>query len=101
MYAANNGSDEAVAFLLSEEASPDIMNENSSTALRAAIHTRCSSTIDLLAPVTKKSFDGALANLPAFHTELTPAVEDLLRRAASDEQAVRILNILVAPHPVA
>ena len=43
-----------------------------------------------MAPVTTKSLNEAVTFLAANHTELTPAVEDLLRRAASDEDAVRI-----------
>ena len=88
MNAALKGADEAVAFLLSKGASPDLVNKCNWTALAFAIQTKCSSTIDLLAPVTKKGLDRALQHLATYHTELTPAVEDLLRRARSDEDAV-------------
>ena len=84
MEAALHASDETVTFLLSKGASPHLMDSNNMTALKFAILSRCSSTIDLLAPVTTKGVDKALSSLAAFNTELTPAVEDLLRRAASD-----------------
>ena len=89
-YAATGAADEAVAFLLSEGASPDLMDNKNRTALVDAIQTECSSTIDLLAPVTTKGLDEALAFLAAYHTDLTPAIEDLLRRAASDKDALRM-----------
>ena len=90
MSAAVFASDETVAFLLSRGASPDLMENSNATALVAAIQSGCSSTIDLSAPTTKKGLDKALQWLAAYHTELTPAVEELLRRAASDKDAVRM-----------
>ena len=90
MYAARVGADETVALLLHKGASPHLMNNSRRTALVYAIQSECSSTIDLLAPVTTKGLDRALANLAAYHTKLTPAVEDLLRRAASDKVASRV-----------
>ena len=54
MYAALGSADETVAFLLSQGADPDLMDKDGQTALAAAIQTLCSSTIDLLAPVTQK-----------------------------------------------
>ena len=89
MCAASRASDETVAVLLSKGASPDLMCKNNGTALAFAIGSKCSSTIALLAPVTKKGLDSALISLAAYHTELTPAVKDLLRRAASDKDAVK------------
>ena len=65
------------------------------TALVFAIQTEYSYTIDFLAPVTTTGLDEALKNLAAFHTDLTPAVEDLLRRAASEENAVGMGHFLV------
>ena len=90
MYAATQASDETVAFLLSKGASPDLMDNYNLTALASAIQWKCSSTIALLVPVTKKGLDKALIWLAARHRELTPAVEDLLRRAASDEGTARM-----------
>ena len=81
--------DETVAFLLSKGASPDLMVSNV-TALSFAISSECSSTIDLLAPVTAKGLDESVLSLATFHIELTPAIEELLRRAASDKNAVRM-----------
>ena len=88
MLAAWGGADETVAFLLSKGASPDLLNNHGQTALVLAIHAMCSSTIDLLAPVTQKCLDSALRNLAAWRTELTPAVKELLIRASSDEEAL-------------
>ena len=82
MYAANRASDDTVTFLLSKGASPDLMDDTNDTALVFAILSQCSSTIDLLAPVTTKGVDKALNSLAEFNNELTPAVEDLLKRAA-------------------
>ena len=87
MWAAGTAADATVAFLLSKGASPDLMDNNDNTALDFAIQSGCSSTIDLLAPVTTQGFHEALKILAAFNTELTPALEDLLRRAASDKDA--------------
>ena len=87
MVAAVYASDETVAFLLSKGADPDLLNVNGQTALVAAIHSKCSSTIALLAPVTRKGMEAILANLATHHyqTELTPAIEVFLRSAALDQ----------------
>ena len=98
MWAAERGADETVAYLLSKGASPDIMSNSNFTALQVAIQSKCSSTIDLLAPGTKKGLGGALRSLAAFNTDLTPAVEDLLRRAASDEDALRMQVAYATKH---
>ena len=87
MYAASRASNEAVAFLLSRGASPDLMDYTKGTALQVAMNTNCSSTIDLLAPVTTKGLKEALIFVAGYHNDLTPAVEDLLRRAALDKNA--------------
>ena len=78
MYAAAEAADETVAFLLSKGASPDLMNKNGNTALGNAIRSMCSSTIDLLAPVTQEGLEGALENFANWPTELTPAIKELL-----------------------
>ena len=91
MAAALGAADEAVAFLLSKGASPDFMNNNGNTALVLAVSTLCSSTIDLLAPVTQKGLGRALQRLAISQTERTPAVEGLLKRARSDDDALRAL----------
>ena len=67
------------------------MDNHNCTALMFAIDfdPKCSSTIDILARLTTKGLGGALRKLALWHTEVTPAVEDLLRRAASDEDAVK------------
>ena len=86
-FAALGGADETVAFLLSKGVSPDLMDKDGKTALSAAIETMCSTTIDLLAPVTQNGLGLALVFLATWKTELTPAVEELLMRASSDEYA--------------
>ena len=90
MYAASRASDETVVFLLSKGASPDLMDFTKGTALQVAMNTNCSSTIDLLAPVTTKGLKEALIFVAAYHTDLTPAIEDLLRRAALDKNALML-----------
>lgn len=91
MAAAFGGADETVAFLLSKGADPDLMCNNGDTALVAAIQSQRLSTIDLLAPVTQKGLGRALQWLAISQTERTPAVEGLLKRARSDDDALRAL----------
>ena len=91
MSAAFGGADETVAFLLSKGANPDLMDDNGQTALVAAIQFQRLSTIDLLAPVTQKGLGRALQWLAISQTERTPAVEGLLKRARSDDDALRAL----------
>ena len=74
MAAALGAADETVAFLLSKGADPDLVNKKGRTALVFAIQTVCSSTIDLLAPLTQKSLGGALVNMAHWKTELTRGV---------------------------
>ena len=88
MLTAFEAADEAVAFLLSKGADPDLMDEEGRTAFVAAIQTKCSSTIDLLAPVTQKGLGLALVNLATWGVELTPAVKKLLIRALSDKDVL-------------
>ena len=90
MQAALRAADQTVAFLLSKGADPDLMNKDGQTALVYAIQTMCSTTIDLLAPVTKKGLGLALSNLAIWQTELTPALKELLVRASSDKDALRM-----------
>ena len=87
MYAARQASDETVAFLLSKGASPDLRDNSNLTALVAAILSECSSTIALLAPMTTKGLGEAVLSLAFYQAELSPAVDELLRRAASDKDA--------------
>ena len=82
MSAAQGAADETVAFLLSKGASPDLMDNRGHTALVHAIHSKCSATIDLLAPVTKKALGSVLYNLATFQPDLTPAVKELLECAS-------------------
>ena len=90
MYAASEASDETLAFLLSKGASPDVMDyDNHATALVAAIQTKCSSTINLLAPMTKRGLDKAVRYLAIHNTDITPSIEDLLRRTASNKETAR------------
>ena len=88
MNAAAEAADETVAFLLSKGADPDLMDINGDTALGYAIYSLCSTTIDLLAPVTEKGLGKALVKLSDYKAELTPAVKELLIRASSDREAL-------------
>ena len=60
MYAASRAADETVDFLLSKGASPDLLDYINRTALASAIQNKCSSTIDLLAPMTMKGLETSL-----------------------------------------
>ena len=90
MFAAFGAAYETVGLLLSKGASPDLMDNDGYTALVVAIQSSCPSTISLLAPVTRKGLGQALASHATHSTQVIPAVEDLLRRAALDEDAVRM-----------
>ena len=90
MIAALEAADETVAFLLSKGASPDLMEIDGHTALSQAILSSCSSTIALLAPVTRKGLGEALAIIAYRQLEITPEVEKLLRRAALDQDAYKM-----------
>ena len=90
MCAASDAADETVAFLLSKGASPDLMDSDGQTALSAAIYSSCSSTNALLAPVTRKGLGTALASIAGIQPEITPEVEKLLRRAALDQDALKV-----------
>jgi len=98
MLASQQASDDTVAFLLSRGASPDITDKDNQTALTVAMRNRCSTTIELLAPVTMKGLDEAVKLLASNQTELTPAVEDLLRRAASDKGVEKRGVVSAAAH---
>ena len=91
MSAAVGGADDTVAFLLSNGASPDLVDKCHRTALENATDSRRVSTTVLLAPLTKNGRGGALAFLDAHPTEVTPAIQDLLRREALDQNALPYL----------
>ena len=88
MEAAQSGSDETVVFLLSKGADPNLMNNKGQNALDFAIQSMCSSTIDLLAPVTQKGLGSAIQCLAIWQTELTPAVKELLIRTSSEMETL-------------
>ena len=99
MYAALTAADETVTFLLSKGADPDLMaGDNGNTALECAISSQCSSTIALLAPVTKKRLGDALANMALQKTELTPAVEHLLKRTCRLDEVAAEVGLVNAVH---
>ena len=79
-----------MAFLLSKGANPDLKNKKGKTALVAAIFASWSSTIDLLAPVTRNCLREALGYMAYWQTELTPAVKELMMRASSDKDALKL-----------
>ena len=87
--------DDNVAFFLSKGASPDAVDSIGMTALSHAIGSRCSSTIDLLAAVTNEQKNegnrlaSAIQKLAFEMTEVTPAIEDLLRRISLDQDIVK------------
>ena len=62
MCAAMEAADETVSFLLSLGVSPDIIctGKGNKNALLAAIQSKCVTTINLLAPVTKENLGAAL-----------------------------------------
>ena len=71
MSAALLACDETVSSLLSWGADPDKTANNGHTALIAAIQSKCLTTINLLAPVTKVNLGGALGFLARYKVELT------------------------------
>ena len=88
MDAALNASDETVSSLLSWGADPDKTANNGDPALIFAIQSKCSTTINLLAPVTKVNLGGALDWLAGYKVELTTGeLRQLVERAAQDREA--------------
>ena len=76
--AAVGGAEDAVAFLLYNGASPDLIDNYHRTALQ---NSQCVSTALLLAPVRKRiSLGRALAFLDAHPTEVTTGVRPLLSK---------------------
>ena len=90
MHAADEAADETVAFLLSKGADPEIMDDREWTALTYAIDSKCPTTIDLLAPATRKCLKKSIQFLATRRAEQTPAVTELLRRAALDKDTARM-----------
>ena len=70
MNAARSASDETVSLLLSLGANPDKTDVNGISALMAAIQSKCSTTINLLAPVTQVNLGEALRCLAKEKVEL-------------------------------
>ena len=88
MSAALNASDETVSSLLSWGADPDKTNANGNTALIFAIQSKCSTTINMLAPKTKANLGGALFQLAIDKVDLmTGELRQLVERAAQDKMA--------------
>ena len=77
MSAALLASDETITSLLSWGANPDKTDADGRTALMFAIQSKCSTTINLLAPVTKENLGGALIRLATDKVELTEEVKQL------------------------
>ena len=85
MSASINAADETVSFFLSRGASPDKTDANGNTALIYAIHSKCVTTMSLLAPVTRINLRGALIQLSKYNGELTTEeLIHLVERAAQD-----------------
>ena len=87
MDAALNASDETITSLLSWGANPDKTDADGDPALIFAIQSKCSTTINLLAPVTKENLGGALYWLAWFKVPMTEEVKQLVERAAQDREA--------------
>ena len=74
MSAAQKASNETITCLLSWRASPDKTNAYGHTALIFGIHSKCSTTINLLAPVTKVNLGETLEWLAK---DKVPMTEDV------------------------
>ena len=91
MAAALEASDETISLLLSLGADPDETDDAGKTALIAAIQSKCSTTINMLTPVTKVNLGGALRCLARDKVEVTTGqISLLVERAAQDEEAANI-----------
>ena len=88
MIAAQSASDETVSSLLSWGADPDKTDADGATALIYAIQSKCSTTINMLAPKTKTNLGGALNWLAREKVDLmTGELRQLVERAAQDREA--------------
>ena len=88
MSAAHHASDETISFLLSLGANPDKTDDDGNTALMYAIQSKCTTTINLLAPVTQVSLGGAIAILAREKVDVTTVeLRQLVERAAQDKEA--------------
>ena len=88
MSAAFSASDETVSSLLSWGANPDETDANGDPALIFAIRSKCSTTINLLAPLTQANLGGALRMLVKENIKLTTEeLRQLLERMAKDKEA--------------
>ena len=88
MIAALQASDETVSSLLSWGAGPDKTDANGRTALICAIGSKCVTSINLLASVTKANLGGALYQLARDKIELTTGeLRKLVERAAQGREA--------------
>ena len=99
MEAALNASDETITFLLSWGANPDKTDANGNTALMSAIQSKCSTTINLLAPVTKENLGGALFRLAMDKVELTEEVKQLRGQLRTGRRPSRGLKLLPDSDP--
>ena len=91
MVAAMEASDETISLLLSLGANPDETDDAGKTALIAAIQSKCSTTINMLTPVTRVNLGGALRCLARDKVEVTTGqISQLVERAAQDEEAANI-----------
>ena len=88
MAAAMAAADETVSSLLSIGASPDKILSDGAHALRFAIQSTSSTTINLLAPVTQVNLGVALHHLARSKVKLvTGELRTLVERAAQDREA--------------
>ena len=87
MFAAAYGADDVVIELLRCGANPDSMTQEGSTALTFAVLSKSSSTVSLLAQVTKTGLEGVLEAI-AEEQNLTESLEAFIAETAVDEEAV-------------
>ena len=85
MDAAIYAQDETVSLLLSKGASPDKTANNGNTALIFAIQSKCETTVNLLAPVTKVDLRNVLYVLAGYKIEvMTGELRQLVERATEE-----------------
>ena len=87
MFAAAYGADDVVIELLRCGANPNLMTQEGSTALTFAVLSNSSSTVSLLAPVTRTGLAGVLEAI-AEKQNLTESLEGFIAETALDEEAV-------------
>ena len=87
MCAALDASDETVSFLLSKGVSPDETDNIGRTALIYAIQSKCTTTINILAPVTYFNLGKALHKMIVERVDqMTEELKRLVEKVAQDRE---------------